>query len=150
MLTKITQIGSIRFKAYAQDIVIDLPVCIEDLVSENALAQIINEMVEGIELQELERYYSGVGCPPYHPKMLIKVWIYGYCTKVYTSRPLAKKLREDLVFMWLAGGQRPCFKTLCDFRSCRMQDLVDTVLSKVLLYLVEQGYVNLEDLYAKR
>ena len=67
--------------------------------------------------------------------------------KVYTSRPLAKKLREDLVFIWLAGGQRPCFKTLSAFRSCRMQDLVDTVLSRVLLYLVEHGYVNLEDLY---
>lgn len=147
MSTKIKQKGEIRFKAYAQDIVIDLPVQISDLVSENGLAQIINKVVEDIELKELERYYSGLGCPPYHPKMMIKVWIYGYCTKVYTSRPLAKKLREDLVFIWLAGGQRPCFKTLSDFRSCRMQDLIDTVLSRVLLYLVEQGYVNLDDLY---
>lgn len=147
MATKIIQSGEIRFKGYAQDIVIDLPVRIKDLVSENALAQIINEVVEGIELKELESCYSGIGCPPYHPKMMIKVWIYGYCTKVYTSRPLAKKLREDLVFIWLGGGQRPCFKTLSEFRSCRMQNLVDTVLSTVLLYLVEQGYVNLDDLY---
>lgn len=147
MNPKVQQSGEIRFKTYAQDIVLDLPVRIQDLVTENALAQLINELVEGIELKELARYYSGKGCPAYHPKMLIKVWIYGYCTKVYTSRPLAKKLREDLVFMWLAGGHRPCFKTLSDFRSCRMQDLVDTVLSSVLLYLVEQGYVNLEDLY---
>ena len=147
MSTKIKQSGEIRFKAYAQDIVIDLPVQISELVSENALAQIINELVEGIELQELERYYSGIGCPPYHPKMMIKVWIYGYCTRVYTSRPLAKKLREDLVFIWLSGGQRPCFKTLSSFRSCRMQGLVDVVLSQVLSYLVEHGYINLEDLY---
>lgn len=147
MSTKITQSGTIRFKTYAQDIAIDLPVRVEELVSENVLAQIINKLVEGIELTELERYYSGRGCPPYHPKMLIKVWIYGYCTKVHTSRPLAKKLREDLVFIWLAGGCRPCFKTLSEFRSCRMQDLVDMVLSRVLCYLVDQGYVNLEDLY---
>jgi len=147
MSTKIKQSGDIRFKSYVQDIAIDLPVQLSDLVSENALAQLINELVEGIELKELEGYYSGLGCPPYHPKMMIKVWIYGYCTKVYTSRPLAKKLREDLVFIWLGGGQRPCFKTLSDFRSCRMQDLVDTVLSRVLLYLVEQGYVNLGELY---
>ena len=81
MSTKIRQSGEIRFKAYAQDIVIDLPVHLFELVSENALAQIINELVDGIALQELEGYYSGVGCPPYHPKMMIKVWIYGYCTK---------------------------------------------------------------------
>lgn len=147
MSTKITQSGTIRFKPYAQDIVLDLPVRVEELVQENVLAQLINELVEGIELRELERYYLGLGRPPYHPKLMIKVWLYGYCTKVYTSRPLAKKLREDLVFIWLAGGERPCFKTLSDFRSCRMQDLVDAVLSTVLLYLVEQGYVDLSDLY---
>lgn len=147
MSTKITQSGTIRFKAYSQDILIDLPVQVSELVSENVLAQLINELVEGIELKELERYYVGLGRPPYHPKLLIKVWLYGYCSQVYTSRPLAKKLREDLVFIWLAGGQRPCFKTLSDFRSCRMQELIDTVLSTVLVYLVEQGYVDLEDLY---
>lgn len=147
MSTKIKQSGTIRFKGYAQDIVMDLPVRVEELVKDNALAQIINELVEGIELKELERYYSGLGCPPYHPKLMIKVWIYAYCTKIYTSRPLSKKLREDLVFIWLAGGSRPCFKTLSCFRSCRMQDLIDTVLSRILYYLVDQGYVNLEDLY---
>ena len=147
MSTKITQNKNIRFQAYTQDIVIDLPVRIEELVKDNALAQIINKVVQGIELKELECYYSGKGRPPYHPQMLLKVWIYGYCTKVYTTRPLAKKLGEDLVFMWLAGGQCPCFKTLSDFRSCRMKDLIDTILSQVLFYLVEQGYVNLSDLY---
>ncbi len=147
MPPKITEREDIRFKAYAQDIVIDLPLRIEELVKDNVLAQIINKVIQGIEIKELECYYSGIGRPPYHPRMLLKVWIYGYCTKVYTSRPLAKKLGEDLVFMWLAGGQRPCFKTLSEFRSCRMQDLIDTVLSQVLFYLVEQGYVNLSDLY---
>jgi transposase len=147
MSTKIIESRDIRFQPYAQDILIDLPVRIEELVKDNVLAQIINKVVEGIAIKDMECYYSGIGRPPYHPRMLIKVWIYGYCTKVYTSRPLAKKLRQDLVFMWLAGGQRPCFKTLSEFRSCRMQDLVDTVLSEVLLYLVEQGYVDLSDLY---
>lgn len=147
MSTKIVEKGEIRFKAYSQDIVVDLPLQIKDLVKDNALAQLINEIVEKIELKELARYYSGLGRPAYHPKMMIKVWIYGYCTKVYTSRPLAEKLRQDLVFIWLSGGQRPCFKTLSEFRSCRMQGLIDEVLSTVLLYLVEHDYVNLDDLY---
>ena len=111
MGTNINQSNGIRFKSYSQDIVIDLPIRLQDVVRENALAQIINELVEGISLKDLDQYYRGIGCPAYHPKMMIKVWLYGYCTQVYTSRPLAKKLREDLVFMWLSGGQRPCFKT---------------------------------------
>lgn len=147
MSTKIVKRAGIYFKDYRQDVVINLPVRIEELVKDNVLAQIINKLVEGISIKELESYYPGGGRPPYHPRMLIKVWIYAYCSKIYTSRPLAKRLREDLVFMWLAGGQCPCFKTLSAFRSQRMQDLVDTVLKQVLFYLVEQGYVDLTDLY---
>ena len=147
MGTNINQSNGIRFKSYSQDIVIDLPIRLQDVVRENALAQIINELVEGISLKDLDQYYRGIGCPAYHPKMMIKVWLYGYCTKVYTSRPLAKKLREDLVFMWLSGGQRPCFKTLSAFRTGQLQNLLDTVLGQVLLYLVEQEYINVEDLY---
>lgn len=147
MSTKIPESRNIRFKAYEQDVVIELPVRIEELVQGNVLAQIINKIVSSIPMSDLSCYYSGLGCPAYHPQMLIKVWIYAYCNKVYTSRPLAKRLREDLVFMWLAGGQRPCFKTLSHFRSTRMQALVDTVLQQVLLYLVEQEYIDLSDLY---
>ena len=142
--------SSLRFKPYAQERVVHLPVLLSELVAENALVQIINKLVDGLEMSVLESYYSGQGHPPYHPKMLLKVWVYGYCTKIYTCRPLAQKLREDLCFMWLSGCQRPCFKTLSSFRGVRMQGMIpkcrDDLFKQVLLYLVEQGYIDLEDL----
>jgi transposase len=100
-----------------------------------------------MDMSVLESYYIGGGRSNYHPKMLIKVWLYGYCTKVYTSRPLSKALIEQLPFMWLAGGQSPCFKTLSDFRSNRLQGLIDDVFKEVLMMLLDQGYINLEDIY---
>ena len=147
MSTKIAEKGQIRFKEYNQDFEINIPILAREAIKENALVQIIDEIVEGIELEDLELYYSKNGSPGYHPKMLIKVWTYGYCQKVYTSRPLAEKLRSDLGFIWLSGNQCPSFKTLSDFRSVRMQGMVDIVFRTVLLYLVEHGYVDLEDLY---
>ena len=147
MGAKITEKSDIRFRTYAQDFTLHLPVLAADLVKENVLAQVINEVVEGIPMSELEVNYSKYGSPAYHPKMLIKVWTYAYCEKVYTSRPLAKKLREDVVFIWLSGNQRPDFKTLSNFRSVRMQGMIDVVFKTVLGYLVEQEYVDLEDLY---
>lgn len=147
MLTKVQETSQIRFKAYEQNQVIHLPVILEEVVKHNALVQIVNEIVEGIEMSQLEQYYSGIGCPAYHPKMLIKVWIYGFCSQVYTSRKLARKLHEDLCFIWLAGNQRPCFKTLSEFRGNRMQGMVDDIFKRVLVYLLEEGYIDLEDLY---
>lgn len=147
MATKIVEKGGIRFRSYEQDFKIELPVLAVDLVKDNVLAQVIDEIVERIPMSDLEIYYSKYGSPGYHPKMLIKVWTYAYCEKIYTSRPLAKKLREDVVFMWLSGNQRPDFKTLSNFRSMRMQGMIDIVFTTVLGYLVEHGYIDLDDLY---
>jgi len=147
MLTKIKEKGLIRYKPYNQAQIVHLPVLLNTFVKDNILVQLINELVEKIDLEELNKYYIGVGCPPYHPKMLIKVWLYGYCNKVYTSRPLARKLREDLGFMWLSGMQQPCFKTLSEFRGNRMEGLIDEVYREVLKYLVKNDYIDLDDLY---
>lgn len=147
MLTNIEEKKEIRFKAYEQDFEINLPVQIKDLVTENAQIQIIDKLIESIPMDSLTTYYCGIGCPPYHPKMLIKVWVYGYCQGVYTTRPLAKKLREDIGFMYLSGGQHPNFKTLSNFRTGRMGDLMESVLHQILVYLVEQDLVDLSDLY---
>jgi len=147
MATKIQEKGTIRYKPYTQDILIEVPLLLKEVVKDNVQVQIVNEVVNRISLEKLSVYYSGKGCPPFHPLMLIKVWVYGFCNKIYTSRPLAKKLREDLCFMWLAGGQRPCFKTLSEFRGKRMEGMIEEVFKEVLLYLVENDYVDLEDLY---
>jgi len=66
---------------------------------------------------------------------------------VYTSRPLARALREQIPFIWLAGGQTPNFKTLSEFRGNRMEGMIDLIFKEVLLMLLEEGYVDLEDLY---
>lgn len=147
MATIISDKSKVRFKPYEQDIVVELPVLLSSVLKDNVLVQLIDKIVDTIALSSLCIYYHQFGCPPYHPKMLIKVWLYGFCEGVYTSRVLAHKLKTDLGFIWLAGGQCPCFKTLSAFRSGRMQELVDVVFRQVLVYLVEEGYVNLDDLY---
>jgi len=147
MSTNIRENQEIRFKPYDQNLVLSVPLPIERAISGNALVRIVNEVVERIDVSRLWVYYPGGGRPPYHPKMLIKVWVYGFCSKIYTSRPLAKKLREDLCFIWLAGGQTPCFKTLSAFRGERMQGMIEEIFKELLLYLLEHDYIDLEDLY---
>ncbi len=137
----------VQFKAYDQSIKLDLAVAAEKLVGPNHISRIIDEMVERIDMELLSAYYKGGGCPAYHPKLMIKVWLYGFCEQLYTSRPLAKALGERIPFIWLAGGARPCFKTLSSFRGERMQDLIDEVFKAVLYLLIQEGYIDLEDLF---
>lgn len=147
MSLKIQENVQIRFKEYDQNQVVEVPVLVKDAVKENALVQIVDEVVGSIDLSKLTAYYSKMGCPAYHPHMMLKVWIYGFCNKVYTCRVLESKLKEDLGFIYLSGNQRPCFKTLSEFRSNRMKGMVDEVFKEVLFYLLERGYIDLEDLF---
>ena len=147
MESKIQENKGKRYKDYDQNIVVSLPILLSELVKENVLVRLINELVDGIKMESLDEYYSIDGRRPYNPRMMIKVWLYGFCNQVYTSRKLAKKLRQDLGFIWLSGMQKPCFKTLSEFRGNRMKDLIDVVFKEVLLYLIEHDYVDLEDLY---
>jgi transposase len=56
------------------------------------------------------------GYPPYHPVMLTKLLIYGYCVGVFSSRRIQRRLIEDVAFRVLAVGNEPDFRTIADFR----------------------------------
>lgn len=147
MGTNIVKKPTLRFKPYDQLQVLRVPLEIDKLIPACHLVRIVNDCIEKLDISCFEEYYSHFGCPAFHPKMMIKVWIYGYCERIYTSRRLCKALRENVNFIWLSGNQHPCFKTLCDFRSNKMEAMVDTVFKEVLLMLVELGYIDLDTLY---
>ena len=147
METKVVTGRKIVFKPYDQNQFVRVPIQVEEFIAPGHLVRIIDGVIEQIKMEDLEAYYVGGGSSAYHPKMMIKVWVYGYCTRVYTTRPLSRAMREQLPFMWLAGGQQPSFKTLSEFRGNRMQRMIDVVFKQVLLMLVEEGYIDLEDLY---
>ncbi|MBM7111787.1 Transposase DDE domain protein [Brevibacillus laterosporus] len=76
--------------------------------------------------------------------MLAKVIIYAYTQRIYFSRQIAKAVRENIMFMWIAGRQRPDFRTINRFRSERMKNVLEAIFTTVLQFLVEENYVKLE------
>jgi transposase len=147
MATKIVQRGKIVFKPYDQNQFIRVPLSIEHLIPSGHLVRIVDSVIEQISLSDLMAYYPGGGSSSYHPKLMIKVWVYGYCSGIYTSRSLARALREQIPFIWLAGGQTPIFRTLSEFRGDRFKGMIDLIFKQVLTMLVCEGYIDLEDLY---
>ena len=64
---------------------------------------LLNKMVDEIEIRALEKSYKGGGTSSYHLRMMLKVLVYAYSEKVFSSRRIAKALRENVNFMWLSG-----------------------------------------------
>src|SRR5690606_8193504 len=82
---------------------------IEALIPENHPARIVDEMVESVTDEQLFSYYKGGGRASYHPKMMLKIILYGYTQKVYSCRGIEKLTKENIPAMWLAAMQQPDF-----------------------------------------
>ncbi len=132
------------FKPYAFGQMTLLPRQYDECIPADHLVRVISEVIEKLDLRTWEAQYKGGGTSSYHPRMLLKVLVYAYSQKIYSSRRIAKAVREQLPFLWLSGGQQPDFRTLNTFRSSRMKGVIDEVFASVLEYLVERGHVKLE------
>jgi len=121
-----------------------LPMDLEEDIPHNHLVRIVNAAVNHLDDAIFNAVYPGGGRDSYHPKMLTKVIIYAYTQRLYSSRQIAKAVRENIMFMWIAGRQRPDFRTINRFRSERMKDVLETVFTAVLQLLVDEKYVQLE------
>ena len=135
------------FKRYTQAQPSLIPPSWEELIPANHLVRVVNRAVEQINLEPLLRKYKGGGTSSYHPQMMLKVLVYAYTQRVYSSRQIAKGLRENVNFMWLSGGNRPDFRTINAFRGEKMSGVIEEVFSSVLELLVEEGYVKLENYF---
>ncbi|HEX9352983.1 MAG TPA: IS1182 family transposase [Streptosporangiaceae bacterium] len=105
------------FRPYEPDQLLLLPPSLADWVPEDHLARFVSDVVDSLDLTAIEDTYDEErGYPPYHPRMMVKVLLYGYCTGVYSSRKMARQLEDSVAFRFLAAGNHPDFRTLSDFR----------------------------------
>lgn len=135
---------SVLFKRYDQQQSLLLPPSLEELIGATHLVRVVNEVVERMDLTALINLYKGGGTTAYHPRMLLKVLLYGYSVKVYTGRKIAQALRQDIHFMWLSAYNRPDFRTLNEFRSGKAKEVIEGLFEQVLLFLMEAGYIKME------
>jgi len=131
------------FKPYTMG-QLQMPTNLEEVIPPNHLVRVVNETIEKIDLSLLLRQYKGGGTSSYHPKMMLKVLIYAYTQRIYSSRQIAKALRENVNFMWISANNRPDFRTINRFRSTVMREIIDEVFTAVVELLIEEGYIKLE------
>lgn len=110
------------FKEYNQNQLQLLTPDLKDLIAKDHIGRLINHSVDQMDLSFIEKEYSTDGQRAYAPSMLLKILVYGYATGVRSSRKLADRLKEDVVFMWLSGRQEPDFRTISDFRKDKLGD----------------------------
>jgi transposase len=139
--------SQVTFKPYTMDQPALLPPDLEELIPEDHLVRVVNRVINELDIEPILKQYKGGGTSSYHPRMMLKVLVYGYTQRVNSSRQIAKGLRENVNFMWISGNNRPDFRTINRFRGSVMKEGIEVVFSEVLEYLIEEGYVKLENYF---
>ena len=96
-----------------------LPARLDDYVGSGSLTRVIDAFIGGLDLRALEfaRWASAeTGRPPYDPRDLLKLYVWGYVNDVRSSRKLERECGRNVELMWLLRKLAPDFKTIADFR----------------------------------
>jgi len=102
------------------------PESIEDYITRENAVRFIDVFVDRIDVIELDFKHAKVdstGRPPYNPKDLLKLYLYGYLNRVRTSRLLERETKRNLEVMWLLKRLSPDHKTISDFRRDNIDSL---------------------------
>ncbi|PIQ98244.1 MAG: hypothetical protein COV64_02365 [Candidatus Nealsonbacteria bacterium CG11_big_fil_rev_8_21_14_0_20_39_9] len=129
------------FRPYEQDQMFLLPPSLNEWVRQDNPARVFSEIIDRLDTTTF-RQQKEEGRPAYHPAMMIKVLLWGYATGVRSSRKIEEKLEEDVVFMWLAGLEKPDFRTLCLFRTTNKEAL-EKIFTDVIIVAKTMGMATL-------
>ncbi len=110
------------FKEYNQHQLELIPKSADELIPQTHLVRIVDDTINKMNLEPLLKQYKyGGGASRYAPLMMLKVFVYAYSVGIFSSRKIAKALRENIYFMWLSGRQTPDFRTINKFRNTKLK-----------------------------
>jgi transposase len=137
----------IKFKPYHQNQLMVFPPTFDEMIEQGHPVRVVNKIIDEINLDPILRKYKGGGCTSYHPRMLLKVLVYGYLSNIYSSRKLEAATKENIHFMWLSGMEQPDHNTINRFRSDRLKGVIKKVFTQVVLMMAHSGQVDLQKVY---
>lgn len=128
------------YRPYYPDEDLLLPPSLREWLPENHLAYFVSDVIDQLDLSAMDEVYGNEkrGQPPYDPRMMTKLLVYGYCVGVFSSRRIERRLVEDIAFRVLAADNQPNFRTISDFRKIHLKTL-EGFFEQVLKIALEAG-----------
>jgi transposase len=133
------------FRAYSLDQRLLLPPDMREWLPDGDLALFISDVVDELDLSAIYNAYAQGdrrGQPPYHPAMMVKLLLYGYCLGMPSSRKIEHATYRDVAFRVLAADQHPDHDSLAEFRKRHLEALAG-LFGQVLQLCRAAGLIKL-------
>jgi len=139
-----------HFRPWNIDQTLLLPPNVRDFVPKDHVSRFIVGLVrESLDLKAIMgSYVSGLGQPPFDPRMMVSLLLHGYASGLYSSRRIARACCERNDFVMIVALDPPDFRTISDFRKRHLKALGELFLQVLKLCetagLVKLGHVALD------
>ena len=142
-ISKLRSMGK-TFRSYDLNQRLLLPPDLREWLRDDHLALYVSDVVEQLDLSEIMNSYENDlrGRPPYHPALMVKLLIYGYCTGRLSSRKIEQATYEDVAFRVLSCNQHPDHDSVAEFRKRHLAALAH-LFFQVLQLCQRAGLVKL-------
>src|SRR6266498_857027 len=114
------------FRPYDPEQVLLLAPVLSEWVPEGDLAHFVSDLVEtgALDLAAIYASYEEErGYPPYDPRLMVKLLVYGYANGVVSSRKLERATYRDVAVRMLCADQHPDYRSIARFRARHLRAL---------------------------
>jgi len=132
----------IEYKPYVIDAGYLLPPSLAEFLGPDDEVHIFREVTEQLDISLLNSDFNGMGQHPYHPRMLLRLLMWGMANRIVSTRKIEVLVRRDVSFVYLAGGQRPDYRSLARFRRRNAKE-IEKLFKETVLLCAGLGMVNL-------
>lgn len=97
-----------------------LPPSLDELIADDNPVKVLEVFVNSLDLQKAgfkNSIPAETGCPPFNPADLLKLYLYGYCNRIRSSRKLEKECVRNIELIWLLNRLQPKYRTIAYFRA---------------------------------
>jgi transposase len=140
-----------RFRVCSLDQEFLLPPSLQDWLPQDHLARFIADVVNELDLSAIYAEYErkdGRGLSAYHPLLMTRLLLYGYCIGITSSRKIEKATYDNVAFRYLSADQHPDHDTLASFRQEHLNALASLFVQALQLCqkagLVKLGNVAID------
>src|SRR4051794_34956777 len=124
------------FRPYDPDQVLLMAPVLRDWVPDGDLAHFVSDLVDSgvLDLSAIyDDYTEERGYPPYDPRLMVKLLVYGYAVGVASSRKLERATYRDVAVRMLCADQHPDFRSIARFRERHLEALADLFVQSLRL-----------------
>jgi transposase len=106
-----------------------LPLNTEYMIPKDDPVRLLSQIIEELNLEELDQTYSRIRENCATPRQMLKILLYAYMNRIYSSRGMESACRRDINFMYLLEGiKAPDHSSIARFRSCHFAPVSKTIM----------------------